>query len=93
MSQKDAKQFFELLEKDAAFRFKIAHSRNEGECLNAIREHHLQFDERECMHAFQEKYHRPLKKEELHKMALEGLMPSDVAARIPYTHHRPHHGE
>jgi hemerythrin-like domain-containing protein len=93
MSKKDAKQFFEMLEKDPAFQFQIANSRNEAECLKAINEHHMQFDEKEFREAFEEKYHRPLKKEELHKLTASGLMPSTVAAKLPYTRNHPHHGD
>jgi hypothetical protein len=93
MSKKDAKQFLEILKKDSAFQFQIANSRNEAECLKAIKEHHLQFDEKEFRGAFEEKYHHPFSKEELHKLTTAGQMSSAVAAKLPYTQNHPHHGE
>ena len=93
MSKIDAKKFLDMLEKDVTFQNQIANSRNETECLKAIHGYHLQFDEKEFVGAFEEKYHRPLKKEELHKMAQTGLIPANVAAKLPFVHHSPHHGE
>jgi len=93
MSKKDAKQFFEILEKDTSFQFQIANSRSESECLQLIHNHHLLFDEKEFRSAFEEKYHRPLKKEELYKLETSKLLPSGIAAKLPYIHNQPKHGE
>jgi len=94
LNEGDAKKFFEKLEKDPSFRFQIAHARTEEEQTQIIREkHHLHFDEKEFHSAFQEKYHCPLKKSELHKLVSSGLMTSEVAAKLPYTKEKPHHGE
>jgi hypothetical protein len=93
MSKKDAKLFWEKLDKDPAFRFQIEHSRSEQETLEFIRGAQLQFDAKEFQGVFEEKFHHPLKKEELHKLADEGLIPHEIAFRLPYASNHPHHGE
>jgi predicted ribosomally synthesized peptide with nif11-like leader len=93
MPKKDAKSFLEKLEKDSALRLQISNARNEGETLKIIREQHFLFDQKEFQSAFEEKYHRPLKREELHKMAAEGWLSPELAAKMPFAANHPHHGD
>jgi hypothetical protein len=93
MSKKDAKTFFEILETDPTLQFEIVNSHNEAECIQVIHQHHLSFDEKEFRKAFEDKFHCTFSKDELHKLAAEGRISSPVAAKLPFTRNRPHHGE
>lgn len=93
MAKNDATKFFNKIDCDGIFASKIAHSRNEAECLKIIADAGMHFTAQEFHQAFHEKYHHPLKKEILHRLSQEGIIPSEVSTKIPYQNQSPHHGE
>lgn len=74
MKRKNAKEFWEKMEKDASFRSELLKAKSQREKEEILRRHNFQFTKQQYDEAFQERYGRILNQEELKKVTAAGYI-------------------